>query len=142
MVNIRTPWVFQDLVQELDRMTRDPGWPFAAAGGLSDPALAGLDIRDDEASLTLDLPGVGEEDLDLVLEDNRLRVEARREDVRGESEEVVLRERSYGEFSRDYLLPWTVREEDVDARFERGVLRLTLKRAPEAAPRRIQVKSA
>ena len=138
MVHIRTPWVFQDLVEELDRMTRDVGWAY----GAPERSLSGLDIREDEARLTLDLPGVSEEELELVLEDDTLRVEARREPLHEESEEVILRERTHGEFVREYRLPWTVREEDVEARLERGVLDLTLKRAPEAAPRRIQVRSA
>jgi len=138
MVHIRTPWVFQDLVQELDRMSRDAGWPF---GSPADASLSGLDVREDAASLTLELPGVRGEDLELVLEEDRLRIEARRGTEHAEGEEVVLRERTRGEFFREYRLPWTVREEDVEARLERGVLTLTLARAPESAPRRIQVRT-
>lgn len=141
MVHIRTPWVFQDLVEELDRMSRNVGWTF---GGPADPDGStpyGLQIKEDEAELMLDLPGVQESDLELELENGRLRIEARRADLHRENEEVLLRERTYGNFTRELRLPWTVREEDVEATFKQGVLHLRLKRAPEAAPRQIKVKS-
>lgn len=141
MVNVRSPWVFQDLVEELDRMTRDMGWAFGGTSSYPESVVSGLEIQNDEARLNLDLPGVEESDLELVLEDNLLKVVARREDSHREGEDVLLRERSFGEFSRAYRLPWTVREEDVEALFEKGVLHLRLKRAPEAAPRKIQITS-
>jgi HSP20 family molecular chaperone IbpA len=141
MVHIRTPWVFQDLVEELDRMSRNVGWAFGAPsheGTLTD---AGMEIDENEATLRLDLPGVAEADLELVLENDRLHIGARREDLHQENEEVLLRERTYGEFSQDLRLPWPVREEDVEASLKQGVLKLRLKRSPAAAPRQIKVKT-
>ncbi len=140
MVNIRNPWHFQDLVEEIDRMTRDFSRVFDAPGCLLDGPETGLRLEEDAATVELELPGVTDEDLSLALEDNRIRIEARRADDRKEGEDVVLRERSYGEFSREYRLPWPVRPEDVEANFTQGILRVRLPRAPEAAPRRIPVK--
>lgn len=139
MVHIRTPWVFQDMMDELDRWARDPSQAF---GGLESAGAGGLDVQDGTATLTLELPGVEESDLDIVLEDHRLRVVARRSDQASEREDVLLRERTYGEFSREYRLPWPVDEASAVAHLEHGVLRLELNRAAEAAPRRIEVRSA
>jgi len=141
MVHIRHPWVFQDLVDELDRMTRDMGWAFDSAARLPGSADSGLQVSEDEATLQLDLPGVNAEDLDISLEDGLLKILARRSDPVQEGEEVLLRERNFGEFTQAFRLPWRVREEDVQASLKQGVLRLTLKRSPEAAPRRIEVRS-
>lgn len=139
MVHIRSPWIFQDMMDELDRWSRDPSWAF---GGREAPDTGGLDVNDGTATLELELPGVEDSDLDIVLEDNRLRVLAKRSDLAGDREDVLLRERTYGEFSREYRLPWPVDEASAVARLEHGVLHLDMKRAPEAEPRRIEVRSA
>ncbi len=141
MVHIRTPWVFQDIVDELDRWARNPSWAF---GGLESPSVGGsggLQIEEGRATLQLELPGVAESDLDVFIEDNRLRIQANRGDASQEAEDVLLRERTYGEFSREYRLPWPVDEAAVQARLENGLLLVDLQRAAEAAPRRIPVKT-
>ncbi len=141
MVHIRHPWNFQDLYEELDRMTRDFSRVFDLDSCLAGGPETGLTLDETGAALELDLPGVKEEDLSIAMENNRLRVEARREDTRSESEDVVMRERSYGEFSREYSLPWPVQEDRIEASFRNGVLHVRLPRAREALPRRIAVKS-
>ena len=51
-------------------------------------------------------------------------------------------ERRYGSFSRSLRVPDTVDEAKVEARFENGVLKVTLPKRPEAASkqRRIEIK--
>lgn len=139
MVHIRQPWSFQDLYEELDRMTRDFSRVFDLDSCLAGGPETGLRLTDEDAWLELDLPGVKEDDLSIAMEGSRLRVEARRDDGRAENEDVVLRERSYGEFSREYSLPWPVQEDAIEARFTNGVLQVRLPKAPEAKPRRIPV---
>ncbi len=141
MVHTRTPWIFQDLAEELDRMSRSNFLRRCGADASQNPGVAALQVRENEASYTLDLPGVAEEDLELVLEHDRLRIQARRDDVYKESDKVLLRERSYGEFTQELKLPWPVRENEVEASLKQGVLQLVLKRSPEAGPRKIKVKS-
>lgn len=141
MVNLRTPWVFQDLVQELDRMSRDVGLSPAPLSGQGESISSEWTVKDDTAYLVLDLPGVQVSDLDLAVENQRLKIEASREESLHETEEVLLRERSFGTFSRTYRLPWPVNEADVEAELTSGVLKVKLKRAPQAAPRKIEVKT-
>ena len=144
MVRIRNPWVFQGLMEEVDRMTRDAGWAFGGTASFPDSSACGMRIGEEEAVLELELPGVEEADLVIELEGRRLRVEAVRADLHNENEEVLLRERTYGEFRRTYRLPWAVRDEEdeeVDARFRNGILVLKLRRAPESAPRRIELST-
>ena len=140
MVQIRTPWNFQDLYEELDRMTRDFSRVFDLDSCLAAGPETGLRLTEDGAELALDLPGVEEQDLSIALENNRLRVQARRGDGQAEREEVIIRERSHGEFSREYQMPWPVDESGIQAEFRNGVLRVRLPKAPEAKPRRIPVK--
>jgi HSP20 family protein len=140
MVHIRAPYIFQDLVQELDRMTRDVDWAFGGTAMSPQGPRSGLQIGEKEAVLELELPGVSEGDLQIELENGHLNIKAQRGDLHQESENVVLRERTFGEFRRRYRLPWPVHQDAIDARLQDGVLRLVLQRAPEAEPRRITVQ--
>ncbi|MDF3129931.1 Hsp20/alpha crystallin family protein [Kiritimatiellaeota bacterium B1221] len=140
MVHMRTPWIFQDLVEELDRMSRNAGWTFCGADA-AQSRLSAVEVDGDQASYTLDLPGVAETDLELVLENDRLRILARREDLHQAEDEVLLHERTYGEFVQEVKLPWPVREEEVEATLKQGVLHLIMKRSPEAGPHKIEVNS-
>ena len=142
MVNIRTPWEFQDLVNELDLLTRDAEWTFGGLSIGSDATAGRLEIHDDSATLMVDLPGVDKDSLSVELEDLQLVVEASRSDLHQDQEEVVLRERTTGEVSRTYTLPWAVDQERVRATFKNGVLSVELHRAPETKPRRIEINNA
>ena len=142
MVQIRTPWIFQEVLDGMERMNRCPSWAFGGVEALHARSGGSLNVTETKASLQLDLPGVQQEDVNLSLENNRIKIEAKRKDPRTESEDVVLRERSFGEFSREYRLPWPVTADGVQARLDQGVLTLELERSPESAPRRIEVKTA
>jgi|GEM_PF-1503139 len=142
MVQIRTPWIFQEMLDGMDRMSRCPSWAYGGVEALNNRSAGSLNVTEKTASLQLDFPGVSEEDVNISLESNRIKIEAKRKDARVDSEDVVLRERSFGEFSREYKLPWPVAAEGVQARLEDGVLTLTLERNPDSAPRRIEVKTA
>lgn len=142
MVNVRTPWAFQDFVHELDLLTRDAGWTFGGSSVCSDAAAGGLQIQDNAAKLQVDLPGVDKDSLSIELEDRQLVLQASRSDLHQDEEEVVLRERTYGEVSRTYTLPWAVDPEQVTATFENGVLSVDLHRAPETKPRQIEINNA
>lgn len=141
MVNLRTPYLFQDLVQELDRMTRDMDWAFGETTKCPDGSRSGLRVGEKEAVLEMDLPGVATEDLHIELENEQLQVKASRSDLHTDGEDVVLRERTYGEFHRSYRLPWPVKADAVQAQVENGVLRVVLQKAPEAEPRRILIQN-
>lgn len=101
-----------------------------------------VDVREtDEAYLVAaELPGVSKEDVEITVENNVLTLRGERKwqaESNGESFHRV--ERSYGRFTRTFTLPRTVRPDDVEARFDDGVLYLTLPKAEEARPRRIAI---
>ncbi|MCU0466676.1 MAG: Hsp20/alpha crystallin family protein, partial [Anaerolineae bacterium] len=58
-----------------------------------------------------------------------------------DGERVLLRERTWGKFSRSVRLPNAVNGESVEATFDNGVLTLTLPKAENALPRSIPVKA-
>ena len=101
-----------------------------------------VDIYEDEKRivLKLEVPGIPEKDLDVTVENNTLVVKGERKFEKEEREENFHRiERRYGSFSRAFTLPTTVETENIDAKYENGVLKLELKKKPEAQPKQIKV---
>ncbi|HEX7728944.1 MAG TPA: Hsp20/alpha crystallin family protein, partial [Terracidiphilus sp.] len=87
--------------------------------------------------------GIEEKDLDIRVENHTLTVKGERKFAQEEKEENFHRiERRYGSFYRAFTLPSTVDTENVDAKYNAGVLKLELKKKPEAQPRQIKVNIA
>jgi len=101
-----------------------------------------VDVYEDEKKvvLKLEVPGIEEKDLDVSVENNTLTVKGERKFEKEEKEENFHRiERRYGSFYRAFTLPTTVDTESVAASYNAGVLKLELKKKPEAQPKQIKV---
>ncbi len=101
-----------------------------------------VDVYEDDKKvvLKLEVPGIEEKDLDIRVENHTLTVKGERKFEKEEKEENFHRiERRYGSFYRAFTLPSTVDTENVDAKYEAGVLKLELKKKPEAQPKQIKV---
>ena len=98
-------------------------------------------LHDDGDTLRFvtDLPGIAEDDVKLVLENEVLSLEATRTNVPPEGYALVRSERRPLQFSRAVELPCAVRAEAVTAKLEDGVLTVRLPKAPEAQPRKIPI---
>ena len=104
-----------------------------------------VDVYEDaeKVVLKLEVPGIEEKDLDIRVENHTLTVKGERTFAQEEKEENFHRiERRYGSFYRAFTLPSTVDTENVDAKYNAGVLKLELKKKPEAQPRQIKVNIA
>ena len=101
-----------------------------------------VDVYEDSEKvvLKLEVPGIEEKDMDVRVENHTLTVKGERKFEKEEKEENFHRiERRYGSFYRAFTLPSTVDTENVDAKYEAGVLKLELKKKPEAQPKQIKV---
>jgi HSP20 family protein len=102
-----------------------------------------LDIseRKDAYLVTVELPGLKPEDLDITMEDGLLTIQGERQFTSESSEQQFHRvERRYGAFRRSITLPAHVTAEGIQASFEDGVLQILVPKAEEAKPKRIQVR--
>jgi HSP20 family protein len=101
-----------------------------------------LDVFEDEDRITVqvELAGMKKEDFDISLQDDMLTISGERKSESEKREGESFRsERSFGAFSRSITLPSPVKAEEVKATYEDGVLTVTLPKAEEAKPKKIQV---
>ena len=102
-----------------------------------------LDIseRKDAYLVTVELPGVEPDDLQVTLEDGLLTIQGERHFAQDSSEQQFHRvERRYGAFRRSITLPAHVLAEGIQATVDNGVLQILVPKAEEATPKRIQVR--
>ena len=100
------------------------------------------DIYETETDLVLqaDLPGFSAKDIDIVVENNVLTIRGERQfEATVQPEGLHRMERSYGKFSRSFTLPAIVDGQKIQASYKNGVLSLTLAKAEQARPKRIQI---
>jgi HSP20 family protein len=98
---------------------------------------------DDHFVLRADLPGMGEDDVKIELEDNTLTVSGERKAEHESKGEGFYRiERAFGTFSRSLTLPQGVDAASVEASFDRGVLEVRIPKPEQRKPRRIEIGAA
>jgi HSP20 family protein len=120
---------------------------FRDMNGENDPVTAAsfvpaVDIYEDNQKvvLKLEVPGIDEKDLDVRVENNTLTVKGERKFEAEEKEQNFHRiERRYGSFYRAFTLPSTVDTQNVGANYTAGVLKLELKKKPEAQPKQVKI---
>lgn len=90
--------------------------------------------------ITLDVPGMKKEDLNLEVKDNQLYITGERSDgTKSEKGTILKSERRYGKFSRVFTLPQNVNSDSIQARFENGVLELIIPKEEKTQPKKIQI---
>ena len=116
---------------------------FAPRGGNGGSTwLPAVDVTetDEELVLSFDLPGLTEDEISIELEDNVLTVSGRRERKHERKGDNYFRwERRFGQFSRAVALPAGVRENDINATYENGVLEVHVPKPEEHKPKKIQI---
>lgn len=105
-----------------------------------------VDVREDEKEVTVkaELPGMDEKDIEVSITEDGLTLKGERKDEKEETGDGYIRkEMSYGSFCRVIPLPEGLDPENVDARFKKGVLTITLPRLEElkAKEKKIDVKT-
>lgn len=92
--------------------------------------------------LSFELPGVEEKDIQVQMQDQSLVVTAERKDQREQGGKRWHRvEHRYGQFTRTISLPPDASNKGIEAVYRQGVLTVTVPKAPESRPAKIQVRS-
>jgi len=101
-----------------------------------------LDVYEDKDNFVVhtELPGLKREDIDVSLQDGVLVISGERKTEEKRNEDEIRRqERFYGKFQRTLTLPAPVAADKVKAQYQDGVLTVTVPKAEEAKPKKIDV---
>ena len=113
-----------------------------------DKSLMKTDIREtkDKFIIDMDLPGFSKENINLSLKNGYLEISAKveKEDNSDEEAKYVRKERFYGECSRSFYVGDDVTEEDIQAEFKNGILKIEVPKVnpeeKETETKQIEIK--
>lgn len=94
---------------------------------------------DDALTVVMELPGVEKQAIDVSVENDVLRVDARIDFAKYEGFEPLYTEYNVGHFARSFTLSNKIDRQQISAQLDDGVLTLILKKAKEALPRQITI---
>lgn len=134
----------RELVAVQDEIDRIFGDFFGGVGDDDDSLLippADIVEDDDNFVVSVELPGMKKDEVSLTLKDKSLTISGskRHEGEKGDDRFHRV-ERSYGSFCRTIDLPSKVDASKITARFENGVLVVTMPKVEEAKPKEIAIK--
>ena len=97
---------------------------------LPSPAQIKVDVKENDKAYTVqaEVPGVSKDEIHVSLDGNvvTLRAEVKQEDRQGSDEKVLRSERYFGAVSRSFQLPMDIDQTQAKAKYDNGVLTLTL----------------
>ncbi|ETN94928.1 HSP20 family protein [Zhouia amylolytica] len=129
--NNRLPWLNSELSDffDTDDFFKDAFWTKAM---IEQPA---LNIKESEESFELEMaaPGLSKDDFNISIDDGYLNISAEKKETKEEEEANYTRkEFNYNSFKRSLLLPDSILEDDVDATYNEGLLRIKLNKKEDA----------
>ena len=105
-----------------------------------------VDISEDEKNIFIqaELPGLSKEDVKLSMNDDNILVikgeKKREEKVENKEKTFIKLERNFGSFTRSFMLPDNVKTDNINAKFENGILDITLEKVEPQKPKEINVE--
>jgi len=104
-----------------------------------------IDIAEDETNIFVhaELPGVKKEDVKVTINDDQMMMikGEKKQEVKEDSDDksYIRVERTYGSFARSFQLPGNVKTDSINAKFENGVLTITLEKVEPTKPKEIEI---
>ncbi len=105
--------------------------------------LPNVDICEDKDGLTLyaDVPGAGDGDIEITLENDVLTIKAKIVPEKADSRRLAYAEYGVGDFYRSFTLTEAVDRDRIEASIKDGVLRVVLPKAEAVKPKQIKIKT-
>ncbi|KPK60447.1 MAG: heat-shock protein Hsp20 [Gammaproteobacteria bacterium SG8_31] len=139
------PWSLVNRLQgDLDRLAgQSPRFLDDDTAGATTDWVPAVDIKEEDARFLIeaDVPGVRPDDIEITMENGVLTLRGKRaSESRTERDGYRRVERVTGRFFRRFTLPDTADAEAIEAKFNNGVLEVSIPKLPKVQPRRINVQ--
>ena len=137
----------RDLLSIRDEMNRlldsfFTGWPEQRKGLLEGEWAPSIDVAetDEEITVTAELPGVKQEEVDISIADGVLTLKGEKKEEKEVKEKNYHRiERNYGSFQRSVGLPTGAQADKAKATYKDGILTITVPKTEETKPKQIKI---
>lgn len=143
--NNRDPWGLDYIQNEMNRLFDD--WPRRYRERDVEATAASwvpnVDIFEDDGALlvTVELPGMKRDDVDVDVKDDTLTIAGNRKLPREKEKDRYYRiECCHGPFSRTFTLPANIDKENIEAKMDSGLLTVKMPKKEESKARKIKVK--
>ncbi len=134
-------WGLGDLEREVDRLMHGVNLSLQGVRLARQFPPVNLYELEDAYLISAELPGANAEDFELTIQSGVLTIQGRRDDPEQVPEERYRRqERFHGSWQRSLNLPERIDEERLSARFDDGILKVTLPKLAETPVRRIPIE--
>ncbi|NLG17510.1 MAG: Hsp20/alpha crystallin family protein [Fibrobacter sp.] len=134
-----------DPFKEVERMRREMDRVFSRIPffGTSEYEFPLVNLYDNKNDLILaaEIPGVPKENISINFSDGNLTVAGKRELPKYGKSELLRREQPEGEFEKTIRIPVRINSAEIKARFEDGILTVTLPKSQEAKPKQISIEA-
>ena len=139
------PRAIDRLQREMNRAFDDffRGDLFDTGSALAQSWSPAVDVSETKDSYVIhaELPGVKKDEVKITMHDNLLSIRGEKKSETEKKEENFHRvERVYGAFERTFSLPGSVKSDNIEAKYNDGVLTITLPKTEEAREKIIDVK--
>ena len=110
----------------------------------SSPTFAAMTVveHSDHWTVDVDVPGLSESEIDVTFNDGSLIIEGERKAKNFEGAKELFNDRSFSKFRRVLKVREAIDRSEIEASLADGVLRLILRRTPEATPTKISIRGA
>lgn len=128
--------------RDIEDLMRDfrlvPSWRGAET---APPIRIEVSETDQAYALKAEIPGVRKEDIKVAIDGNQVTLSAEvRRETQAQEHNMLRSERYYGQQSRSFTLPQEVDDSQAVAKYNDGILELTLPKKPGTAPKQLQIQ--
>jgi HSP20 family protein len=134
---------FSDVMPEIMHLQQEMNRLFSSAGQKTTQDYPAVNIweKDGASIVTAALPGIDSEKMDITVSGDVLSIAGTALKENFDKGETYLRqERGIGNFKRNIQIPYQVEVKAVEAKYEKGILMVTLPRIKEDLPKKIKIK--
>ncbi len=125
----RMPSVFDDFFKPRNEWFDNGGF----TGRTMNVPAVNITENKDEYMVSLAVPGMKKDDFNIDVEGNMLNISSEKEETKEEKDKKFTRkEYNYSSFCRSFTLPEEINKEKIEAKYENGVLKISLPRKEEA----------
>ena len=134
---------FPDTMPEILNLQREMNRLFSSIGQKAPQEYPAVNIWEKSGTsvVTAELPGIDPEKMDISVSGETLSIAgATMQETFAEGETYLRQERGIGNFQRNIQLPFQIDAQTVEARYEKGILMITLSRMKEDLPKKIKIQ--